>query len=136
VVGTNGWKRNANGCFQDPASCLYQPRATEGDSLEDAEIAALVCALRARGAREARGREELAVLELDERISDLEVAQRKGEAELAQLRARRQVLLGESLGRAGEQDVAEPVKAARDRCLQAIVDLLGEGTPVLSGALR
>ncbi|GAQ89051.1 hypothetical protein KFL_004830020 [Klebsormidium nitens] len=102
----------------------YVPRETDGDSLEDAEIAALVAALRARGARDVRGREELALLDLEERIVELEVAHRRGEAELAQLRARREALQRERLGAAGETDVPEPVRAARERCLRAIVDLL------------
>lgn len=110
----------------------FVPRETDGDSLEDAEIAALVAALRARGARDVRGREELALLDLEERIVELEVAHRRGEAELAQLRARREALQRERLGAAGETDVPEPVRAARERCLRAIVDLLGK----LSAKLR
>lgn len=108
--------------------------------LEDAEIAALVQALRARGARDVRAREEGEMADLDERLAVLEVQQRGLAAELAHLRAQRGGLLQQKLGRAGEQDGGEPVRAARQKCLQAIVDLLGEGRrheaegPLLLGA--
>jgi hypothetical protein len=104
----------------------YQPGRTREDILEDAQIAALVKALRTRGAREMRVKEELEMAELDERLSELEGQQRGIESELEQLRAQRKVLQQQRLGRVGEQDVAEPIKAAREKCLQAIVELLGE----------
>jgi hypothetical protein len=103
-----------------------QPGRTHEDILEDAQIAALVKALRARGAREVRAKEELEMAELDERLRELEVQQRGIASELEQLRAQRQVLQQQRLGRVGEQDVAEPIRAAREKCLQAIVELLGE----------
>jgi hypothetical protein len=95
-------------------------------------------------ARRAGGRSWQLVLKLEEWISDLEVAQRKGEAELIQLgarygrdtgeigAARGELREGPGAGRGGGRQG----QVSRDRCLRAIVDLLGEGTAVLSGVLR
>ncbi|GAQ89373.1 hypothetical protein KFL_005150060 [Klebsormidium nitens] len=102
----------------------FPAEQTQQEYLEDAEIAALVQALRARGARDVRAREEGEMADLDERVAVLEVQQRGLAAELVHLRAQREGLRDQRLGAAGEQDGGEPVRAARQKCLQAIVDLL------------
>lgn len=110
-------------------STSAEPRAprVEHVSREDAEIAALVCALRTRGEKEARQLEAMAIPELDERIGELEAARNRTDAELVQLRARRRALIGEGDEEARERAVGESLRAARERCLRAIRDLLGEG---------